>query len=163
VAEANVYNDPEAAHAVFHAGWPVTMVGLDVTHRTLFGPRHLERLAGTHGRLNDFATDVMRFLIDLSAQFGQEGTPMHDPLAVGAVVDRSLVRTRHMRVDVETRGQYTRGQTVGNRQNAVERNELQGDRWVMVGIERLEPNVHVAVEVDAERFLQMFVDRMQGR
>ena len=40
-AEANIYNDPEAAQIVFTAGWKVTMVGLDVTHRTLFGQHHL--------------------------------------------------------------------------------------------------------------------------
>src|SRR4029077_19018687 len=31
-AEFNVYVDPEAAAIVFGAGWPVTMIGLDVTH-----------------------------------------------------------------------------------------------------------------------------------
>ena len=43
------------------------------------------------------------------------------------------------RIDVETRGEYTRGQTVGNRNNMVERNELRGDRYVMVGIDKLQP------------------------
>ena len=108
-AEANIYNDPEAAQVVFDAGWKLTMVGLDVTHRTVFGGRPLERLAKTHGTLNDFATRVMRFLVELSAKFGAEGTPMHDPLAMGVAIDPSFVRTRHMRVDVETRGQFTRG------------------------------------------------------
>jgi len=163
VAEANIYNDPEAAHVVFHAGWKVTMVGLDVTHKTNFGAPHLERLAATHGPLNDYATETMRFLIDLSAKFGADATPMHDPLAIGVVIDPSFVRTKHMRVDVETKGEFTRGQTVGNRHNAVERNEDMGDRLMMTGIDRVEPNVHVAVEVDAERFLSLFVDRLAGR
>ena len=162
-AEANIYNDPEAAQVVFHAGWKVTMVGLDVTHKTNFGKPHLERLARTHGTQNDFATKVMSFLIALSAKFGQEGTPMHDPLAMGVAIDPSFVKTRHMRVDVETRGEFTRGATVGNRNNAVEHNELQGDRYVMTGIDRVEPNAHVAVEVDAERFLSFFIDRLAGK
>jgi purine nucleosidase len=163
VAEANIYNDPEAAQIVFHAGWKVTMVGLDVTHKTNFGAAHLERLAGTHGPLNDYATETMEFLIALSAQFGSDGTPMHDPLAVGVVIDPSFVRTQNMRVEVETKGEFTRGQTVGNRYNAVEHNEDVGDRLMMTGIDRVEPNAHVAVEVDAERFLKMFVDRLAGR
>ena len=95
----------------------------------------------------------MRFLVELSAKFGAEGTPMHDPLAMGVAIDPSFVQTQAMRVDVETRGEFTRGATVGNRHNAVEHNELQGDRYVMTGIDRVEPNVQVAVEVDAERFL----------
>lgn len=163
VAEANIYNDPEAAQIVFHAGWKVTMVGLDVTHKTNFGARHLERLSATHGRLNDYATETMKFLVDLSAKFGSDGTPMHDPLAIGVAIDPSFVRTQHMRLDVETKGEFTRGQTVGNRYNAVEHNEDVGDRLMMTGIDRVEPNAHVAVEVDADRFLELFVDRLAGR
>lgn len=159
-AEANIYNDPEAAQVVFDAGWKLTMVGLDVTHKTLFGRAHLDRLAKTSGVLNDFATRVMRFLVELSAKFGSEGTPMHDPLAMGVAIDASFVRTRQLRVDVETRGQFTRGATVGNRNNVVERNELKGDRYVMVGIDRVVPNAWVAVEVDAERFISFFIDRL---
>lgn len=162
-AEANVYNDPEAAQVVFDAGWKVTMVGLDVTHRTNFGRAHLARLARTHGTENDFATRVMAFLIDLSAKFGGEGTPMHDPLAMGVAIDPSFVKTAHMRVDVERRGEFTRGATVGNRHNSVERNERQGDRYVMTGIDRVEPNAWVAVEVDAERFMSFFIDRLAGK
>jgi len=162
-AEANIYNDPEAAKVVFDAGWKLTMVGLDVTHRTNFGRSHLERLGKTHGTLNDFATRVMTFLVELSAKFGAEGTPMHDPLAMGVAIDPSFVRTRQMRVDVETRGEFTRGATVGNRNNAVEHNELQGDRYVMTGIDRIAPNALVAVEVDAERFMSFFIDRLAGK
>src|SRR4029453_6268281 len=54
-AEANIYNDPEAAQVVFQTGWKKpTMVGLDVTHKTNFGKAHLERLGRTHGTLNDY-------------------------------------------------------------------------------------------------------------
>lgn len=162
-AEANIYNDPEAAQVVFHAGWKVTMVGLDVTHRTNFGTAHLERLAKTHGTQNDFAARVMGFLVDLTKKFGGEGTPMHDPLAMGVAIDPSFVKTRHMRVEVETRGEFTRGATVGNRNNVVEHNELKGDRYVMTGIDRVEPNAWVAVEVDAERFMSFFIDRLAGK
>ena len=78
-------------------------------------------------------------------------------------IDPSFVTTQYMRVDVEARGEFTRGQTVGNRYNAVERNEEREDRFVMTGIDRVEPNTHVAVEVDAERFLDFFIARLAGR
>ncbi|MEM7072003.1 MAG: nucleoside hydrolase, partial [Pseudomonadota bacterium] len=45
-AEANFYNDPDAAAAVFAADWPVTMVGLDVTHQIMLSAQHLDQLAG---------------------------------------------------------------------------------------------------------------------
>src|SRR5947207_1130297 len=54
VAEANIYNDPDAAQIVFQAGWPLTMVGLDVGDKTLFSRKHLAQLATTHGPINDF-------------------------------------------------------------------------------------------------------------
>ena len=163
-AEANIYNDPEAAQVVFQAGFKkLTMVGLDVTHKTNFGKAHLERLGRTHGTLNDFATKVMGFLVALSAKFGAAETPMHDPLAMGVAIDPSFVTTASMRVDVETRGEFTRGATVGNRHNFVERNELKGDRYVMTGIDRVQPNALVAVGVDPERFLSFFIDRLAGK
>jgi len=42
-AEANIYNDPEAAQIVFQAGWPLTVVGLDVGDKTLLSPKYLEQ------------------------------------------------------------------------------------------------------------------------
>jgi inosine-uridine nucleoside N-ribohydrolase len=163
VAEANIYGDPEAAQVVFNAGWPLTMVGLDVTNKTVFNKSHLDELKKTHGTVNDFAAQVMAFLIELSAKFGADGTPMHDPLAMGVTIDPTLVKTRNMHVDVETRGEFTRGQTVGNRNNMVEKNVLQGDRYVMVGVEPVQPNCKVAVEVEADRFLRLFLDRLRGK
>jgi inosine-uridine nucleoside N-ribohydrolase len=162
-AEANIYNDPEAARAVFEAGWPLTMVGLNVTEKTMFAAGDLKELARTHGPENDFAVGVLTFMVDLAAKLGGEGTPMHDPLAVGAAIDRSLITTRDMRVDIETRGQFTRGETVASRHNSSDLKVLRGDRYVIEGIEKVEPNVHVAVASDARRFIQLFVSRIAGK
>src|SRR3982075_2122772 len=90
-AEANIYNDPEAAQIVFQAGWPLTMVGLDVGGKTLLGRKHLEQLARTHGPVNDFIYSVAKFLVELSEKFGSDGTPMYDPLAVGVALEPPLV------------------------------------------------------------------------
>src|ERR1700677_3227005 len=62
-AEANIYNDPEAAQIVFQAGWPLTMVGLDVGDKTLYGHAQLDQLSKTHGPLNDFAVQVFTFTL----------------------------------------------------------------------------------------------------
>jgi purine nucleosidase len=162
-AEANIYNDPEAAQIVFQAGWPLTMVGLDVGDKTLLGRKQLEQLASTHGPVNDFIYGVAKFLVGLSEKFGDSGTPMYDPLAVGVAIDSMLVTAPAMHVDVETRGEFTRGETVANRRNEIERNVLHGDRYVIEGVDKVEPNARVCVEVQAERFLQLFVSRIQGK
>jgi purine nucleosidase len=159
-AEANIYNDPEAAQIVFQAGWPLTMVGLDVGDKTLLGRKQLNQLASTHGPVNDFIYGVAKFLVELS---GDGGTPMYDPLAVGVAIDSTLVTAPAMRVDVETRGEFTRGETVANRRNEVERNVLHGDRYIIEGVDKVEPNAKVCIEVQADRFLQLFVSRIQGK
>jgi purine nucleosidase len=162
-AEANINNDPEAAQIVFQAGWPLTMVGLDVGDKTLLSRRHLDQLGSTHGPVNDFVYTVAKFLVDLSAKLGSPGTPMYDPLAVGVAIDSTLVKAPEMHVEVETRGEFTRGETVANRHGYVERNVLHGDHYVIEGIDRVTPNAKVCVEVDGERFLRTFVSRIQGK
>ena len=162
-AEANIYNDPEAAQIVFQAGWPLTMVGLDVGDKTLFSRKHLAQLAETHGPMNDFIAQVAGFLVDLSEKFGSGGTPMYDPLAVGVAIDATLVKAPAMHVDVETRGEFTRGETVANRHGYVERNVLHGDRYMIEGADKVEPNAKVCVDVDAERFLQLFISRIREK
>ena len=163
-AEANIANDPEAAQIVFQAGWAsLTMVGLDVGDKTLLSQKYLDQLGTTHGPMNDFIYQVAKYLIDLSAKFGEAGTAMYDPLAVGVAIDSTLVKAPEMHVDVETRGLFTRGETVANRRGYIERNVLHGDRYVIEGVDKVEPNAKVCEDVDAERFLKMFVSRIQGK
>ena len=166
-AEANIYNDPEAAQIVFHAGWPLTMVGLDVGDKTLLTRGHIEALRKNPGPVSDFIYRVADFLIALSEKYGDPGTPMYDPLAVGVALDPTLVKAPAMHVEVETRGDFTRGETVANRRGAIERNVLHhfpdGDRYVIEGLDKVEPNAMVSTDVNAEKFLQMFVTRIQGK
>jgi len=162
-AEANIYNDPEAAQIVFQAGWPLTMAGLDVGNMTLFTRKHLAQLAATHGPENDFMVQVNTFLVDLSEKFGSPGSPMYDSLAIGAAIDPKLMKTEAMRVDVETRGEFSRGETVANRRNEYEKNVLRGDHYVIEGLEKVTPNVDVCTGVDSERFIQLFISRVQGK
>jgi len=162
-AEANIYNDPEAAQIVFQAGWPLTMVGLEVGDKALFTQRYLDQLGQTHGPINDFMYAVAKYLVNLSATFGSPGAPMYDPSAVGVAIDPTLVKVQEMHVDVETRGEFTRGETVGNRHAMVERNVRRGDHYVIEGVDQVSPNAKVCVDVDADRFLQLFVSRIRGK
>jgi inosine-uridine nucleoside N-ribohydrolase len=162
-AEANIYNDPEAAQIVFQAGWPITMSGLEVGNKALFTQKYLDQLGQSHGPVNDFIYQIGKYLMGLSAQFGSPGSPMYDPSAVAIAVDPTLVKTQEMHVDVETRGEFTRGETVGNRNGYIERNVLHGDRYVIEGVDKVAPNAKVCVDVDADRFLQLFVSRIRGK
>jgi len=162
-AEFNIYNDPEAAQIVFQAGWPLTMVGLEVGDKALFTHKYLDELGQTRGPVNDFIVSVLKFMVNLSGTFGASGSPMYDPSAVAVATDSSLVRVQEMHVDVETRGKFTRGETVGNRHGEVERDVLHGDRYVIEGVDKVTPNAKVCVDVDADRLLQLFVSRIRGK
>ena len=163
-AEANIYGDPEAAQVVFQAGWPLTMVGLDVGDNTLYGHPQLDELKKTRGPQNDFLVGVFEFLLGLEVKYGSGGgTPMYDPLAIAQAIDSTLLTTSPMHVDVETRGEFTRGETVANRRNSVERNVLHGDRYVIEGLDPVPANAQVAVNVDPEKFFRLFNSRLAGK
>jgi len=162
-AEANIFGDPEAAQIVFNAGWMVTMVGSDVGERTLMTRQHLTELESGHGPQNDVVTGIARFYIERSEKNGWDGAAMYDPLAVAVAIDPTLVKWKEMHVDVETRGEFTRGETVANRMGANEKNVLHGDHYEIEGYDALQPNARVCLTSDAARFLAMFIARIKGK
>src|ERR1700758_4418705 len=162
-AEANIYNDPEAAQIVFNAGWTVTMVGSDVGERTLITRKRLSELQASHGPESDFVVQLADFYLTRSEKSGYSGAAMYDALAVGTVIDPTLVTLKTMRVDVETRGEFTRGETVANRMGSNENNVLHGDHYEIEGGIDLKPNARVCLASDADRFLQLFISRIKGK
>ena len=164
VSEYNIHSDPEAASIVFNAGWPITMVGLDVTEITLVTDEDVARLESQPGPETTFAAAVARFQIGTYKGTGIfHGGAVHDALAVGQVIDSTILKTQDMRVDIETDGKFTRGMTVANRKNAIERNVPEGDHLQSVGLEAVEPNVHVAVSADSRKFVDMLIGRISGK
>jgi inosine-uridine nucleoside N-ribohydrolase len=162
-AEANIYNDPEAAQIVFNAGWMVTMVGSDVGERTLITRKHLTQLQSSHGPQNDFIARIAEFYLTRSEKNGYSGAAMYDPLAVGVALDPTLGTFKEMHVDVETKGEFTRGETVANRMGSNENNVLHGDHYEIEGVIDLKPNAKVCLASDAERFLELFISRVKGK
>jgi len=158
VAEANIFGDPEAAEIVFKAGWTVTMVGSDVGEQTLMRRKELTELEAGHGPVNDVVTKIARFYIERSEKNGWDGAAMYDPLAVAVAFDPTLVTTKEMHIDVETRGE-----TVPNRNLENEKNVLHGDHYEIEGYDKLAVNAKVCVASDAARFLAMLVTRMKGK
>jgi inosine-uridine nucleoside N-ribohydrolase len=162
-AEANIYNDPEAAQIVFNAGWMVTMIGSDVGERTLMTRKYVTQLQASHGPQSDFIAKLADFYLTRSEKSGYSGAAMYDPLAVGIVIDPTLVTLKDMHVDVETRGEFTRGETVANRMGSNENNVLHGDHYEIEGVIELKPNARVCLASDAERFVNLFVSRIRGK
>jgi inosine-uridine nucleoside N-ribohydrolase len=159
-AEANIYNDPEAAQIVFNAGWTVTMIGSDVGERTLITRKDVTQLRANHAPESDFVAKLADFYVARSEKSGYPGAAMYDPLAVATVIDPTLVTLRSMHVDVETKGEFTRGETVANRRGSDENNVLHGDHYEIEGVIPLQPNARVCVASDADRFVRLFVDRI---
>ncbi len=162
-AEANIYNDPEAAAIVFNAGWMVTMVGSDVGERTIITRKYLDELKQLHGPESDFVFKLADFYLTRSEKSGYSGAAMYDPLAVGTAIDPTLVTLKEMHVDVETKGEFTRGETVANRMGSNENNVLHGDHYEIEGVIELKPNARVALASDADRFLNLFISRIKGK
>jgi inosine-uridine nucleoside N-ribohydrolase len=162
-AEANIYGDPEAAAIVFNASWTVTMIGSDIGERTLMTRKYLNDLQSSHGPESDFIAKLADFYLTRSEKSGYSGAAMYDPLAVGTVIDPSVVTLKDMHVDVETKGEFTRGETVANRMGSNENNVLHGDHYEIEGAIELKPNAKVAVASDADKFVQMFINRIKGK
>jgi len=140
VAETNVWADPEAAKIVLQSGLNIRIVPLDVTTKTLFGENELNRLPNTRiGRFVDSL--VRRTLPHQTAIRKLPGFPMHDPLALAAIVDPSLLTYSETFVDVETMPGISAGQTIADFR----------DVW------HKPANASVAVDVDVERFNAAFI------
>lgn len=139
-AEHNIRSDPEAAHIVFSSGTPLTVVPLDVTTRVRIRSADLARV---HASGTPFAEAIAR-QVELYPPFARRGwTHLHDPLAVAAVVDPSLVELRPLHLDIELQGRYTAGATLA-------REPTPDD----------PANAEVALAVDAPRFETFLLDRL---
>jgi purine nucleosidase len=111
-AEANILGDPHAADMVFGAPWPVAVVGLDVTQRTIMSRDYLVSLRDRGGAAGRFVWDVSRHYEAFHEQSAQlTGIYVHDSSAVAYVLAPHLYTTRNGPVRVLTDG-IAVGQTI---------------------------------------------------
>lgn len=82
---------------------------------------------------------------------------MHDPLAVAAAIDPSLVTTATCHVEIELEGRHTRGETVADFLE-MWRHPLNAG----YGLAQAPDNLRAALQVDESVFGSRFVERLRS-
>ena len=147
--EANIWHDPGAAQMLFEAEWPIVAVGLDVTLKVLLDQPKLDRLAASGTPAGVHLSKITKYYLDrYESRRGRRECAMHDALALGIAEDPSLIRhSRKSKVDVECRGEHTRGMTVADLRGW---NTGEGT------------NTEVVLDVDGEKFVERWMNAITG-
>ncbi|REK77514.1 nucleoside hydrolase [Paenibacillus paeoniae] len=144
-AEFNIFVDAEAAKVVFESGVPLTMFGLDLTHKAQATPEIQERIKRINHSVSDFVVELLQFFMQTYKEvFGFEGAPIHDACCVAYCIDPSIFTYRKLHVDIETKGEYSYGMTVID----------------MLGVTGKEPNVNVALDLDQDKFWELMIETL---
>jgi inosine-uridine nucleoside N-ribohydrolase len=152
VAEANILHDPHAADVVFTAGWPVTMVGLDVTLKIRMTAEYLASLAREDSPLGQFIHKISGFYVGFhNKTYGMNGVHTHDPSAIAYVIDPNLFTTLTGPVRVSTEG-ITVGQTILDQRQ----NWLSANSWTDI------TPANVCTDVDSGGVLALFKTTIVG-
>ena len=145
-AEFNIYTDPEAAMIVLKSGLHITAVGLDVTMdpSALITPKEYEKIRSAKTRSAELVTRITR---NHMASF--RSLALHDPMAVAAAIDPSLVTKKKYFVEVETRGESARGQTIADRRGNLRPETV-----------RVGNPMTLCTSVLGEKFIKLFMSRV---
>jgi len=142
-AEFNIYVDPDAARIVFSSGIPITMVGLDVTHKATVGPADVRRIRALGTPVGDAVAAMLDFYARCYRDdYGTDELPLHDPCCVAEVIQPGLITTKRMNVEIETASELTLGETVCD----------------VLGVSGRTPNADVGVDLDRQVFVDILMD-----
>jgi pyrimidine-specific ribonucleoside hydrolase len=152
--ELNASYDPEATHLVLASRAPTLVVPLDVTMRTFLRLADVSRLDDAGTPLATYLGRTVRPWVQwLAERFGRPGCALHDPLALAALIDPTVVETRTASASIELNGTLTRGRTVS---------------WIADAEDSLRVNlqlpasraIEIAHDVDNGRFMSLLLDRL---
>lgn len=145
-AEFNIWMDPEAADVVLRSGLPLTMCGLDVTHQALVTKEIFARLESMGTGVSKTIIGLLKFFAKTYDEvFEMPDPPLHDPVAVALLINRNVVKTKKVNVQVELTGSLTRGATVVDLHNKL------GE----------QANCEVALELDFKAFWDLMLDAIE--
>lgn len=148
-AEANVLADPEAADVVFGGAWPISMVGLDVTHQVLMTNTQLDRIASYQSPVNQYVSATFHYYRRFFEHVNKiDGIYVHDSTAIVYLLNRSLFQTRAFPVRVETANTISLGKTWPSIGESDHENGPELQPWAN------RPAVNICVGVDAAAVLQ---------
>ena len=146
VAEFNIYVDPHAAAVVFDSGIPITMLGLDVTHKALVGEAHLRQWRALGTPVGDAAAGLLDFYSRYDRErYGVPGAPLHDPCVIAYLLAPELFSGRMCNVTIETASELTMGQTVIDWWRVTDR----------------PANAHVITDIDADGFFALLLSALK--
>lgn len=147
LAEFNTYVDPHAAHIVYHAGIPTTLVPLDVTYQCILTPGDVNRLLEVDSPITKFVADATRFYMEFHDEFQKiDGCVINDPLALALAFAPDLCIYRDLPVDVDISGGISMGKTIADFYNYGKK----------------PASMRVALDVRARDFINLFVERIQN-
>jgi len=139
-AEFNILADPEAAHIVYSAGIPITMIGLEVTDKAIITNADIEPVRHIGTPWADAAAEIIQIIVDIHMKrYGKPGGIVYDACTVAALIDPDVVDLQPMHIDIELDGKYTRGRTVADTR----------------GRKDMPVNVDVGINIDTEKYLQI--------
>ncbi len=114
-AEFNIYVDPEAARIVFGSGVPLVVLPLDATHQALTSRDWVETMRAMPNRCGPAVASWTDFFERYDREkYGSAGAPLHDPCTIAWILHPELFDGRQINVEIETRGEFTRGMTVAD-------------------------------------------------
>jgi purine nucleosidase len=146
LAEFNTYVDPHAAHIVYHAGIPTTLVPLDVTYQCILTPGDVNRLLKTDSPITKFIAESTRFYMEFHDEYQKiEGCVINDPLALALTFAPDLCTYQELPVDVDLSGGISMGKTVADFYNYGKK----------------PANMRVALGVRSRDFMDLFVERIE--
>lgn len=144
-AEYNVFCDPEAFEIVLKSGIDFTLVPLDVTYQCILTTDHLEKITEARSEIRSFIFDSTRFYMEFHEDYqGIKGCAINDPLAAAILLDPTLVKYRDYYLTIELTSPTSKAKTIADH----------------YGLLKSAPNAKVSMEVDVERFMELFISRM---